>query len=287
MPSAQVINFGEDPRANAIGGFAKNFLQTIEKKTEQRRNEDIFKKIADNYGPNAKTEDVLRDVIKAEGLGDEFRKDRIKELTDYAALKNKSELNGYEQAKLLQRQQELAVRDKELSIKEQRLVADQDADIRRDQKAARDLTKDVVKYNQKLIENSRVKYSPTETAAIDTITEQLMAEEKIGLPEASSRAIQVADERREALDEAVITPAGWTGDNEETIEAAFNDLLQIYQQYHPTQTELRKIAEKNHTKGVAQKLVQRVLQVAGKKMLGPQPKSPQEQAAEDAALLGL
>lgn len=297
MPSAQVINFGEDPTANSIGGFAKNFLKTIEDKTEQRRNDEIFKRISDNYGPGTKTEDFLRDVIKSEGLGNDYKKDKIKELTDFATLKNKSDQNGYELSKLQQRQDDLKSRERKNDLAEKRLDIDKDEAKRRNDKAGRDSANDITKYNKDIIERSRLRnLSASELAAFDDITGQYVngfeGEEPLSLPAASAKALQFVQDRREYLDDlATITKPSFYGVDGEALDNAFNELLEIYQTYHPTQKELMRIAKKSFNDNFSTKLVQKVLQADGKKMRATSKKFKEEdsenQAAEDAKLLGL
>ena len=74
MPSAQVINFGEDPYANAMGGFARNFLSEISEKALQQRNENIFQKIKEKYGKDAQPKDIFRDVLEHGGLDPDYKR---------------------------------------------------------------------------------------------------------------------------------------------------------------------------------------------------------------------
>lgn len=100
MPALQTVNFGADPRANSMGTFAKNFLTTLTEKAEQNKNDDLFRKISDKYGPDGKPEDMLWDIIRSEGLSQEYKKNKAAEIAQYATIKNKDKLSPYQQAQL-------------------------------------------------------------------------------------------------------------------------------------------------------------------------------------------
>lgn len=112
MPALQTVNLGGDPKATAMGSFAKNFLGALTEGAEKRKNDEIFKRISDQYGPDGKPEDMLWDIIKSEGLSQEYKNNKAAEIVQYATLKNKktNELTPYQKGMLSIRQEELNIK---------------------------------------------------------------------------------------------------------------------------------------------------------------------------------
>ena len=127
MPSAQVVDIGGDPFAETMGNFAKNFGSTFLEANKQRKNEDIFKKIRQAYGPETPPEDMLRDILQSEGMDQSYKKDLIGQIKDYGALKNKKSLTPYEKAKLDNDEKSLKLRTDKQDATEKATLAKQAA----------------------------------------------------------------------------------------------------------------------------------------------------------------
>ena len=286
MPSAQIVNFGEDPYANAMGGFAKNFLTTLNEKTGQRRNEDIFKKISDNYGKDADIEDIYRDVLKAEGFDQEYKRNKLNEIKDYATLANKSKLNGYEQSKLEQRRDELLVRQDANRIAESRLTNEAnkvEANLTKNKAA---LSKQINDYSSKLLKDSELDLPLHDKSDLNEFIEQLVSDKENpkSMSEAFNHAAEYIQARREKIDslEMPARPSSWAGfanpspkDLEQGMEQAYLVLKALHDEDGVTsQKELRKIAKKGgwNDEEITQ-ILQKIFQEAGKKLRGPSPQS--------------
>jgi len=253
MPSAQVIDFGEDPYANAVGGFAKSFLGALNEKTAQRRNEQLFEKIKDKYGKDAKGEDILRDVVFAEGFDQSYKQDLIKNLKEYATLANKTDKNLYEQAKLDQRKEELDVRKTTNEIASNRLKNEQAKTANQEDKNLKATAKDINNYSSKFLKDNELSLTPNDKADINLFTEQFMKNKKQGLTEAFNDAYKLITMRREKIDDVKITPfpSYFIGSpNEAEIEPAMQkaylELKNLYEQDGiDNQSDLRSIAERS------------------------------------------
>ena len=277
MPSAQVVNFGADPYANAMGGFAKSLLGEIEKGSSKRRNDELFEKIKDNYGPNAKAEDILRDIVKATGFDQDYKTNLVKDITEYATLASKKDANGLEKAKLDQRRDELDVRKTTNKISQDRLDHDKDSVPDKRSKSIND-------YNGKFQKDAKIDLTANDKADWNYFTEDLMNNQKLSLNEASNKALQLINMRREKIDEAQIAqrpqaPLTIFGrlnvDNNEVDQAfnqAFNELMKLYKEDGiDNQKDLREIAERaGWSKEETTKLLQAVFKEDGRKLKGPQ-----------------
>lgn len=285
MPSAQVINFGEDPYANAMGGFARNFLSTINEKTAQRRNDDLFKRIADQYGEDVSTERIIRDVIKAEGFDQDYKRNKLKELTDYATLGAKRDRNGYENAKLEQRREELEVRKKTNEIAENRLNNEANRIQATAEKNKGTTSKQINDYASKVLKDASVNLPAHDRADLTNFMDQLVndPENPMTIPQAYKQAANYIDARREKIDTVKIAerPGYWSGTPIVTaMQQAITDLQALHDEDGiDNQKELRTIAKRSSWKDEEiTAMLQRVFASNGKKLRGPAPKSAQESA---------
>lgn len=112
MPALQTVNFGADPRANAMGTFANNFLTALTNKAEENKNDALFKEISDKYGPNADPISVLKDLAKSQGISQGYKENKASIYSKVAELENKQNKSIADQALLDQRKRELTAREK-------------------------------------------------------------------------------------------------------------------------------------------------------------------------------
>src|SRR6187551_20908 len=173
MPSAQVIDFGADPYANAMGGFAKSFLGALEEKSAKRRNDELFDNIKSKYGKDAKTEDILWDVISAEGMDESYKTNLVKNIKEYGALKAKKDKNFYEDAKLIQRENELVERQRGNKIAEDRLDNDtRRTDVQEDTNKRRS-EHQIRSYISKYIKDNNIQMSPKDISDLNYFVEDI------------------------------------------------------------------------------------------------------------------
>lgn len=300
MPSAQVINFGEDPYANAMGTFAKNFLGEINEKAGQRRNENIFQKIKEKYGPDAKPENIFRDVLEHEGLDQEYKRNKLNEIKEYAAIATKGKTTPYQDAMLQIRQEELNLKrdkankgegDKPITPYQSKVLKNQETRLalekQRLQQAAntsdKKLPEYIDKYTTSLLKNAEEKLPAHDKADLNAFIEQLMSDEEnpMSVNDAFNRAYDYIQARREKGDNFKITPrpSAWFGDNAKEVaesqEKAYLELKALHDEDGiENQKELRAIAEKGGWKPEEiTEMLKAVFKGAGKSLRGAPVKS--------------
>lgn len=304
MPSAQVINFGEDPYANAMGTFARNFLTELNEKSGQRRNEGIFEKIKQKYGKDAKPEDIFRDVLEHEGLDQEYKRNKLNEIKDYAELATKAKKTAYDEAMLEIRQEELNLKknklneeDKPITPYQKRVLENQETRLElertRLEQAAKQqdekLPKYIDEYSTNLLKNANVSLPAHDKADLNSFVEQLMAEDGLGVNEAFNRAYNYIQARREKIDEVQITPrpSKWIGEaSGEEIEQSMDKAYQQLKALHDedgidNQKELREIASRaGWQPEEITKMLQRIFQRSGKSLSGRPVKGSKVEGAQ-------
>jgi len=294
MPSAQVVNFGEDPYANAMGGFAQNFLGEINEKAAQRRNENIFSKIKQKYGENAKPEDIFKDVLEAEGLDQEYKRNKLNEIKDYATLSTKGKTTPYQQAMLEIREEELNLKknkaekgdtEKSITPYQQKVLKNQETRLqlerqRLDQAVAtqdKKLPEYVDKYTTNLLKNADVKLPAHDKADLNDFVEQLMTEGDVGVNDAFNQAYNYIQARREKIDQVEITPrpSKWLGsaspeEVEQGMEQAFTQLKALHDEDGiDNQKELRAIASRaGWQPEEITMMLQKIFERSGKRLKG-------------------
>ncbi len=291
MPSPSVINFGADPYANAMGGLARNFLQTINEKTGQKRNEDLFRNIAEKYGDKAHIEDVYKDVMKTEGFDQEYKRDKLKELIDYAKLANKSDRNPYEEAKLKLRLDELDVRKESNRIASVKAETEQNKSLNTSQSNKNKISKDISAYTSKLLKDDGVKLDFNDKNDLNDYIESYVTDKEnpLSLPDATAKAFDYISQRRDIIDNVKITPKPyWSTNVKEEMPKAIADLQKLYDEDGITsQKALREIAQKaNWSTEETTEILRQVLKRDGRKLKGPKPKSSEEETAEIDKAIG-
>lgn len=308
MPSAQVVNFGEDPYANAMGVFAKNFLGEINEKAGQRRNENIFQKIKEKYGPDAPPEDIFRDVLEHEGLDQEYKRNKLNEIKEYAAIATKGKTTPYQQAMLDIRQEELNLKkdkaekgesEKNITPYQQKVLKNQETRLalerQRLEQAAKTndkkLPEYVDKYTTSLLKNAEEKLPAHDKADLNAFVEQLMTDEEnpMTVNDAFNRAYDYIQARREKVDTVKITPrpSAWFGDNPKELaenqEKAYLELKALHDEDGiDNQKELRAVAERAGWKPEEiTEMLKAVFKGAGKSLRGaPRKESSPQQSAQ-------
>lgn len=285
MPQAQVVNFGEDPYANAMGGFAKNFLTEINEREGQRRNDELFQNIIKNYGEDANPTDVLKDIISAEGFDQEYKKNKIKDIVDWATLSAKTDLNGYEAAKLKQREAELKVREEGNKIAEQRVANEKDKAETTKLNTKRDLTKQINDYSTKTLKNAGLELPAHDQAELDDFMDQLVTEKDMSIPQAFSNAFPYIEARRDKIDNVQITPPGWTSSGtDQAREKAIQELVVLHDEDGiDNQKDLRAIVKRaKWSDEEATKILTEVFKRLGKALRG---RPRKEMSPEKSALI--
>jgi hypothetical protein len=308
MPSAQVVNFGEDPYANAMGTFARNFLGEINEKAGQRRNENIFQKIKEKYGPDAQPEDIFKDVLEHEGLDQEYKRNKLNEIKEYAAIATKGKTTPYQDAMLKIRQEELNLKkdkaekgegEKEITPYQKKVLKNQETRLSLERQRLDQATKTqdkklpeyVDKYTTNLLKNAEEKLPAHDKADLNAFIEQLMTDEEnpMNVNDAFNRAYDYIQARREKIDSVQITPrpSSWFKDNPDAIaenqEKAYLELKALHDEDGiESQKELRKIAEKAGWKpDEITEMLKLVFKGAGKALRGaPRKDSSPEETAE-------
>lgn len=309
MPGLQVVNFGSDPYANAMGEFARSFADTFATKHAQRRNDELFSKISSKYGKDANPDDVMRDLLQAEGFDQEYKRNKINEIKEYASLIAKGKLTPYEQAMLDFKKEELEIKKKKKSDEEKpitpyqrKLLKNQEVRLAQDKQRLEQAAKNedkklpeyIDKYTTNLLKDSDTKLPPYDKAELNDFVQQLMTDKEnpMSVNEAFNHAFQYIEGRRERIETFKPTPrpTSWIGDaNPQEVAQALDKLYQEIKFLHDedgieNQKDLREIATRGGWKPEEiTKVLQKVFQEAGKKLKGPQG-SNQGKAAQVAGV---
>lgn len=287
------------------GGFAKNFLGEINEKAGQRRNENIFSKIKEKYGPDAKPEDIFKDVLESEGLDQEYKRNKLNEIKDYATLATKGKTTPYQQAMLEIREEELNLKKNKAANPEEKQITPYQAKVLKNQETRLQLerqrleqaasTQDkklpeyVDKYTTNLLKNADVKLPAHDKADLNDFVEQLMTEGDVGVNEAFNKAYNYIEARREKIDSVEITPkpSGWFSGSsqqevEQSMEKAFNELKALHDEDGiDNQKELRAIAQRAGWEPEEITLMlQKIFQRSGKRIKGA-PRKDKQVAGEE------
>jgi hypothetical protein len=299
MPALQTVNFGADPRATAMGNFARSFLGTLTEKAETRKNDRLFKEISDKYGPDGNAEDMLLDILKSEGLSQEYKKSKIPEVIQYANLKNKKSRTKHEDAVLDNRKKELEIREESNRIASTRATNESNRIGNTKEKNKLDLPIKIAKHTSTLLKDQDLKLPIHDINDLNAMAEQYMSDEEnpLSLPEATNKAYEYIQARRDKINEVEIPKpphdTGWIYTNvtpEQTgkaMEEAYEALKFLYEEDGITnQTELRAIAKRaGWQPDQVRMLIDRVFKDNGRKLKGPKPKQISKQDLEDDALI--
>src|SRR5690606_12163405 len=110
MPSLQVVDFGPDSFSDTMGKFAQGFSDSFFQQQSQKRNEELFSRIKEKYGKDASPDRIMKDIIEAEGFDPEYKKDLVKDITEYAKLASLKKRSMYQDEMLDIKKQELDIK---------------------------------------------------------------------------------------------------------------------------------------------------------------------------------
>lgn len=271
MPSAQVINFGEDPYANAMGGFARNFLSEISEKALQQRNENIFQKIKEKYGKDAQPKDIFRDVLEHGGLDPDYKRNKLNEIKEYAAIATRGDSE-----KPITPYQDKVLKNQEARLLLEKRRLDQGADVNE-----KKLPEYVNKYTSGLLKDAEIRLPVHDRSDLNSFILQLITEDGLGVDEAFNRAYDYIQARRDKVDTFKVTPrpSPWFGENQkelaESKEKAYQELKSLHDEDGiENQKELRTIAEKGGWKPEEiTEMLQLIFKGSGKTLRGSSVKS--------------
>src|SRR5690606_25937144 len=288
MPSAQVIDFGSDPFADSIGKFAQGFSNAYYEKQNQEKNEKIFDRIKKKYGPNAKPDQMLRDIIEAEGFDESYKRDLIKDIKDYAALSTKKELTPYQEEMLNIRKEELDLKKRKgeqddgmtpyqkrnLELQEVRLENDR----KRIENAARNqdekFPKLVADYTNSVLKDSDNKLPPSDKAILNQRIQSNITDDGMTMDEAFNEALDYIDMKNQIVDSAQLEerPTRFFGEAtqqelEQAMGKAYEGLKQLYEAGIESQRDLRAIARRaGWQPEEITAMLQRIMQRKGKRV---------------------
>lgn len=300
MPALQTVNFGADPRATAMGNFARSFLGTLTEKAEQRKNDRLFKEISDKYGPNGNVDDMLLDIINSEDLSQDYKKSKIPEVIQYASIKNKKDRTKYEDAVLANRRKELEIREETNRIASTRAANETNRIGNTKDKNKLESPTKIAKYTATLLKDQDVKLPVHDINDLNSMIEQFMIDEEqpLSLPEATNKAYEYIQARREKIDSVQIAKPpeekSWFGassitpeQTDKAMDEAYEQLKFLYEEDGVTsQKELRDIAKRaGWQPEQITMILQRVFKDNGRKLKGPSQKISQE-LQDDALIFG-
>lgn len=316
MPSAQIIDFGPEPFTESIGNFAKNFSDAFFADQNRRKNDEIFNRIKQRYGSDASPERMLKDIIEAEGLDQDYKKNLVKDAKDYATLVNKKKSPVQEEIQEL-RKEELTKKnaklDKEaageLTPYQKRLFENQDIRLDNEKerikiandKNSKDLPKLIADHTNSLLRGADEKMSVRDKALLNSKVESNIKE---GMPisDAYQDAFDRIQLKNETLETYKITPRPkWLGGigvgepNEQQLQQAmeevYKQLNELYEFGIQSQTDLRSLFDKTGwKKDEINKLLQAVFESHGRKARVKPEGAPgvgeleQDKAKRDASL---
>lgn len=265
MPSAQMIDFGPDPLTESMGKFASGFSDSFFKQQTQKKNEDIFQRIKESYGPDAKPDRIFRDILEAEGLDQDYKRDLLKEVKEYAALEGKKGLTPYQSEMLDLRKRDLNIKErkaeeetpitpfqeKNLQIQRDRLALERQRLKQASEKNEKSLPDLVSKYTNSVLQNAEQKMPANDKALLNSRVISNMRDDGMEVDAAMEEALDYINMKNQIVDEAKITErpvAGkfWGGSPEEVEQAmqkAYQELKQLYDAGIDSQRDLRNIAK--------------------------------------------
>ncbi len=266
MPSAQVIDFGPEPLTEAMGKFASGFSDSFFKQQTQKKNEDIFKRIKDSYGPDASPERIFKDILESEGLDQDYKRNLLNEVKEYASLESQKYKTIYQKEMQDLRKEDLKLkRDKaqkgdEISKYQEKNLANQrrrlDLEQQRINQAAEKNTKDlpdlVSKYTNTILKDAEERLPSQDKALLNSRIISNIKDDGMEMDEAFKEALDYVQMKNQIIEEVQIEPkpTRFIGspnpqEIEQAIEKAYANLDQLYDSGIESQSDLRKIAKKS------------------------------------------
>jgi hypothetical protein len=288
MPSLQVVDFGPDSFSESMGKFAQGFSDSFFKQQTQKRNEDLFTRIKNKYGPDAKPEQIMRDIIEAEGFDQDYKKDLISNVKEYANLATQEKRNLFQDEMLDIKREELKIKKEggekpitpfqkeDLKLKKVRLENEakriEIADSSNDKK----LPTLIADYTNKILKDSEDKMSEGDKGILNERIQNNMQDDEMTLSQAFNEALDYVSLKNDLIDKSQLEPKpeGWTRfdapsnqDISKAMEKAYEGLENLYEAGVESQRDLRFVAKKaGWSPEEITKMLQRVFQRRGKKI---------------------
>lgn len=267
MPSAQMIDFGPDPLTESMGKFASGFSDAFFKQQTQKKNENIFQRIKESYGPDAKPDRIFRDILEAEGLDQDYKRDLLKEVKEYASLAGKKDLTPYQAEMVELRKQDLNLKkakaeeetpitpfqQQNLKLQRERLNVDRQRLKQAADKNEKSLPDLVSKYTNSVLQNADQKMPATDKALLNSRMISNIRDDGLEIDAAMEEALDYINMKNQIVDEAEIEkrPQDGTFFNttpqqmEESFNKAYQNLNQLYEAGIDSQRDLRNIAKRS------------------------------------------
>lgn len=282
MPSIQVVDFGPNPISQAVGDFTKSFAGTFFKNQNKKKDDEIFTRIKENYGTNATPEKMYRDLTESTGLSEDYKKDRVREIKDYASLVTKGgekPISAYQAALIQQRDAQAKLQEKRINA----AIADK----------KNNLPKLVADYTNTQFKDTGTTLDVTDKNYLNSrITENL--NEGMPLDKAFEEAYETYQIKKEivAVTQIPPKPKSWLGqpskeDVNPAMDQAFQELNKLYDAGITAQRDLRSIAKRaGWSPEEISEMLNLVYQRHGKKAKSQEPEKPKE-SVDDILFGGL
>lgn len=267
MPSAQIIDFGPDPLTENMGKFASGFSDAFFKQQTQKKNEDIFQRIKEGYGPDAKPDRIFKDILQAEGLDEDYKRDLLKEVKNYASLEAQKDKSIYQTTMQDIRQKELGLKQQKADEKDQltefqkqnlkrqdlRLANERSRIDQASKKNEKDLPTLITNYTNSVLKNANEKINVADKALLNSRVQSNIKDDGMLIDEALEEALDYVNMKNQVVADAKIIDRPvegkiWGAGPEQVIQAkqqAYIQLKQLYDSGIESQTDLRNIAKKS------------------------------------------
>lgn len=267
MPSAQIIDFGPDPLTENMSKFASGFSDAFFKQQTQKKNEDIFQRIKEGYGPDAKPDRIFKDILQAEGLDEDYKRDLLKEVKNYASLEAQKDKSIYQTTMQDIRQKELGLKQQKADEKDQltefqkqnlkrqdlRLANERSRIDQASKKNEKDLPTLITNYTNSVLKNANEKINVADKALLNSRVQSNIKDDGMLIDEALEEALDYVNMKNQVVADAKIIDRPvegkiWGAGPEQVIQAkqqAYIQLKQLYDSGIESQTDLRNIAKKS------------------------------------------
>ncbi len=309
MPSAQVLDFGPDPYAENIGKIAQGFSQGFFQQEKQRKNEEIFRRIKSKYGPDAKPDQIFKDVLEAEGFDPDYKSNLLSNVKDYIAASSKGSLTPYQSEMLAIRKEELGLKkqkseeqeEKAITPYQKKLIEQREATLalqrkrieQASEKKDESFPKLVSDYVNSVFKDEALNPSASDKSILNDRIQSNIKDEKMNMAQAFNEAYDYIQQKNEIVDTYPIeerpNPWGILDPKElnQAMEKAYQQLNQLYESGIESQSDLRKIAKRGKWKPEEiTAMLQKLFQSNGRKLRVPAAEKPAQAANLDDILFG-
>lgn len=268
MPSAQILDFGPDPFAENIGNFARGFSGTYFKEKNRKKNDEVFSRIKSRYSPDAKPEDIFKDILEAEGIDEDYKIDKLKQAREYADLVRKTKKTPYQQERLEIAQEELqlkknkaALGPKPITPQEEKLnkYRDEALDLQRQRIAIANKNKDeslpkkISDFTNSILKDTNENLNALDKSFINQRILDNIRNQGMTVDQAFRESLDHLNTKNEIVKTSQIEKKPIAGyfsplDPKQLLqskEKAFLDLENLYNNGIDSQTDLRTIAKRN------------------------------------------